>query len=78
MNLINRILKPFNRHLLFMDYLTAKSLQNSLSKGKYVFIKGCDLFQKLEQIESDLEDFTDTACLHFTVVTKPRGSIGDA
>lgn len=72
MNLINKILKRFDRHVLFMDYRTAKSLQNSLSRGKYFFIEGCDLFQKLEQIESDLENFTDTACISFTVGGKQR------
>ena len=50
-----------------MDYLTAKSLQNSLGRGKSVFIRGSEPYQLLEGLESDLEEFTDTACVYFTI-----------
>lgn len=57
-----------------MDWHTAKSLQNSISKGKNTWRKDTDSFEIVEKIESDLEEFTGTACIHFNIPIKKNPS----
>lgn len=76
MNLINKILKPFGRYILFMDWEKAKSVQNSLASGKRCWKRNSKSFEIVEQIEQDLGDFTDTSALFFTVVNTITEEVG--
>ena len=67
MSLINKILKLFGRHILLMDWERAKSIQNSLTAGKRCWRKDSRSFEMVEQVENDLECFTGTSALFFSV-----------